>query len=166
MEGEPTHGQFKGHSAKDAFTEQLVKITNLTFTSSSQMVNQICIFDILKNKYNYKNLDECFEDRRNHREEWYNLICDYNKEDKSRLTKEIIKTNNIYVGMRDDKEYEYSRHLFDLIIWVDAFKRVFEKDDTLKIDFKTSNPDIIINNNGTIDQLKDYAKLFGKINNL
>ena len=34
---------------------------------------------------------ECFEDRVNHRSEWFDLITNYNKEDRTRLTKEILK---------------------------------------------------------------------------
>lgn len=146
-----------GRHGKDCFTEILTsKLKNYKFSSSSEFVNNLIIFDILKDKYNYKTKEECFLDRSNHRTEWYNIICDYNKEDKSKLTKEIFKENDIYVGLRDNLEFKASYHLFEIIFWIDSSERLFGKnipfDNTLKIEMSES--DIVINNNGTIEDLE------------
>lgn len=146
-----------GRHGKDSFTEILTsKLKNYKFSSSSEFVNNLIIFDILKDKYNYKTKEECFLDRHNHREEWYNIICDYNKEDKSKLTREIFKENDIYVGIRDLLEFKASYHLFEIIFWIDSSERLFGKnipfDNTLKIEMSES--DIVIDNNGTLEDLE------------
>jgi hypothetical protein len=161
-----------GKHGKDTFTEMIVKETNLQFQSSSQYANELIVFDALKDKYNYKNSIECFNDRSNHRLEWYDLICEYNKDDKSRLTKEILEKNDIYVGMRDDKEFDESCHLFDIVIWIRSRERNIEligennikyyvkardlKDPSMKI--VELYADIIIENDGSIDDLYIKAK--------
>jgi hypothetical protein len=76
------------------------------YKSSSLAASEIFIYDTLKDKYGYKTPEECFEDRVNHRAEWFDLICDYNKDDKARLAKEIMKSADIYVGMRSNEECE------------------------------------------------------------
>jgi hypothetical protein len=87
------------------------------------------LFDILKEKYGYKTLEECFEDRFNHRDEWFKLMCDYNYFDKTRLAKDITKDFDMYVGMRDIVEFQacIKNNIFDLVIWIDASERVFQK---------------------------------------
>jgi hypothetical protein len=45
----------------------------------------------LKVKYGYKTSEECFEDRVNHRSEWYDMICEYNLNDKAKLAKGILE---------------------------------------------------------------------------
>lgn len=137
-----------GRHGKDTVAEYLSSKAGLRFASSSYTANSVCVYPILKVKYGYKSEDECFLDRSNHRVEWKNLICDYNKEDKTRLTREILGRNEIYVGMRDDQELRESRNLFDLIIWVDASDRVKEKDPSLGI--KKEEADLIIENNESL----------------
>ena len=102
--------------------------------------------------------------RFNHRDEWYNLICDYNIDDKARLAKDIIKKADCYVGMRDRGEIEecMKQGLFDLIVWVDASERLpLEPADSFNID--KSCADIIIDNNGTEEQFRVRVKRLGKI---
>jgi hypothetical protein len=45
-----------------------------------------------------------FEDRVNHRSEWYDMICEYNLNDKAKLAKGILEITDCYVGMRDRNE--------------------------------------------------------------
>ena len=111
---------------KDTLAELLRDHFGFKFISSSQAAADIFIFDELKEKYGYSTPEECFEDRVNHRAEWYNMICDYNKTDRAKLAKGILERADCYVGMRDKFEIEESmkQGLFDLIIWVDASKRL------------------------------------------
>ena len=135
----------------------------LKFISSSQAAADIFIYDKLKNKYGYKTSEECFEDRVNHRAEWYDLICEYNKEDKTKLAKGILELANCYVGMRDRNEIDecIKQGLFDLIVWVDASERLPEEDkDSFNID--KSCADIIIDNNGDLESFKKRVIRFGK----
>jgi len=81
-----------GHArhGKDTFAELLQEQFDFKFKSSSQAAAEIFIYDELKEKYGYKTPEECFEDRVNHRAEWYNMICDYNKDDRAKLAKSIL----------------------------------------------------------------------------
>lgn len=143
-----------GHArhGKDELALLLQSKYNLKFSSSSEFCNELFIYDALKNKYNYSSKEECFEDRKNHRVEWMDLIKDFNKDDKSKLCKEILKENDIYVGLRSYAEFEESRKLFDLVIYVDAMKRTGLRDETMEIPVGES--DIIITNNGTLEEFK------------
>ena len=106
---------------KDSFAELLNKHFGLTFKSSSQAATDIFLYDTLKDKYGYTTPEECFEDRVNHRAEWKDLICHYNKDDRAKLAKEILKNSDCYVGMRDRAEINecMKQGLFDIIVWID-----------------------------------------------
>lgn len=149
---------------KDSLAEILKENFGLSFISSSQACADIFIYDRLKEKYGYKTPEECFNDRVNHRQEWYELICEYNKEDKARLAKEILKYNNTYVGMRDSGEIKecLRQKLFDLVIWVDASKRL-PKEDASSFNITEADADIIIENNGTFEEFKEKALRLGKL---
>ncbi len=141
-----------GHArhGKDTFAEILNKHYGFKFKSSSVAASEIFLYDTLKEKYGYTSSDECFEDRVNHRGEWHNLICDYNKDDRAKLAKEILKQADCYVGMRSGEEIKecMAQGLFDLIIWVDASERLpLESSDSFDIDIKMA--DFIVQNNGT-----------------
>jgi dephospho-CoA kinase len=149
---------------KDTLAELLNEHFGLKFKSSSLAAAEIFLYDALKDKYGYQTPEECFEDRMNHRPEWYEMICDYNKDDRARLAKGILEHADCYVGMRDrDEILECIRQgLFDLIVWVDASKRLpLESSDSFNID--SSCADVIIENNGTYEEFVEKVIRFGKI---
>jgi hypothetical protein len=155
-----------GHArhGKDSLAELLGENFGLKFVSSSQAAADIFIFDELKDKYGYKTSEECFTDRVNHRAEWYNMIFNYNKDDKAKLAKSILEKEDCYVGMRDRSEINecIKQGLFDLIIWVDASGRLpLEGSDSFNIDMSCA--DIIIQNNGTFEEFKEKVFRLGKI---
>jgi hypothetical protein len=149
---------------KDSLAEILSDKFDLKFKSSSQACADIFIYDKLKLKYGYNTPEECFEDRVNHRQEWYEMICDYNKGDKSRLAREVLKTTDCYVGMRDRTEIEecLKNKLFDLVIWVDASDRLpLEDKESFNIDKSCAH--IILDNNGTYNEFVNKSVLLGKL---
>lgn len=148
---------------KDSMAEILRDEIGLRFMSSSQAAADIFIYDALKEKYGYKTPEECFEDRVNHRPEWYQMICDYNKDDRTKLAKGILKLTDCYVGMRDRDEIEacVENKIFDLIVWVDASERLPEEDKS-SFNIDKSCADIIIDNNGTFEEFKKRVIRFGK----
>lgn len=158
-----------GHArhGKDTAAEILEKERGFKFKSSSEAAAEIFIYDLLKEKYNYKSFKECYDDRINHRAEWYNLICEYNKEDKTRLCKNILKTSDCYVGMRDYAEVISCRQnkLFDYIIWISADERLpLENSDSFNITEDLC--DYIVYNNGTLDEFKTtILNLYDNLNN-
>lgn len=148
---------------KDSMAEILQEHFDLKFKSSSQAAAEIFIYDALKEKYGYATPEECFEDRVNRRSEWYQLICEYNIEDKARLAKDILKHTDAYVGMRDSREIKecLKQGIFDLVIWVDASDRL-PPEDKSSFNIDKSDADIIIENNGTYDEFKEKVIRLGK----
>lgn len=149
---------------KDSFAEILNQEFGYTFESSSQAAANIFLYDLLKDKYGYLTPEECFEDRMNHRQEWYEAICDYNVDDKAKLAKGILERSDCYVGMRDRGEIEecIKQELFDLVIWIDASERL-PLEDASSFNIDKSCADIIIDNNGTEAQFRERVKRLGKI---
>lgn len=152
-----------GHArhGKDTTAEMISELTGYKFESSSMAAARIFIFDALKEKYGYKDFNECFEDRVNRRKEWYDLICAFNEKDKSSLAKEIMKESNIYVGMRSDEECEkcLQDQVFDIVIAVFDPRKPLESKDSFNIDI-FRKADFIILNNGTLEQLKNKVQYF------
>jgi len=147
---------------KDSMAEILRDEFGMTFESSSQSASDIFLYDLLKEKYGYETSEECFEDRHNHRQEWYESICEYNKDDKARLAKGIMERTNCYVGMRDRDEIKecIKQELFDLIVWVDASDRLPEEPAT-SFNIDKGCADIIIENNGTYEEFYEKVLRFG-----
>lgn len=149
---------------KDTLAELLQDNFGLTFMSSSQASSDFFLYNQLKDKYGYTSPEECFNDRVNHREEWYQSICDYNKDNRARLAGDILSRTDCYVGMRDKAEFDecVKQNLFDIIIWVDASKRIaLEPGTSFNIDI--SDADIIVENNGTFEDFVQKSKRIGKI---
>lgn len=153
-----------GRHGKDTLAELFNQYFGLTFMSSSQASADFFLYNQLKDKYGYTSSEECFEDRVNHREEWYQAICNYNKDNRARLAQDILSRSNCYVGMRDKEEFNecVKQKLFDLIIWVDASKRLPLEPGT-SFNINMSDADIIVENNGTYEEFVEKSKRIGKI---
>jgi hypothetical protein len=149
---------------KDSMAEILGENFGLKFKSSSQAAADIFIYDKLKVKYGYKTSEECFEDRVNHRSEWYDMICEYNLNDKAKLAKGILEITDCYVGMRDRNEISecINQGLFDLIVWVDASDRL-PLEDSSSFNIDKACADVILDNNGTYEQFVERVIRFGKV---
>lgn len=148
---------------KDSLAEIMNEEYGLTFVSSSQAAADIFLYDRLKDKYGYQNSVECFEDRVNHRQEWYEAICDYNKDDRARLAKGILEMADCYVGMRDRDEIKecIKQGLFDIIIWVDASERL-PQEPASSFNIDKTCADIIVENNGTYEEFREKVVRLGK----
>lgn len=156
-----------GHArhGKDTTAEFINKHFGLTFRSSSLAASEIFIYKVLKEKYNYATPNECFEDRVNHRKEWYDLIVNYNKNNKSQLASEILKTSDIYVGMREYTEINSCRNdnLFDLVVGVYNPYLPEEAVDSFNINIWKES-DFIIPNVGTKKELEQkIITIFSKL---
>ena len=149
---------------KDTLAELFNQHFGLTFMSSSQASADFFLYNQLKDKYGYTTSEECFEDRVNHRDEWYQAICDYNKDNRARLAQDILSRSNCYVGMRDKEEFNecVKQKLFDIIIWVDASKRLPLEPGT-SFNINMSDADVIVENNGTFEEFVEKSKRIGKV---
>jgi len=151
---------------KDTFAEMLAKYANMTFESSSHFAARQVVYPVLKDKYDYETLEQCYEDRVNHREEWFDLIRAYNEDDLCRLSREIFKVHDMYVGIRNPAEFFAARDagIFDLSIWVEASQRHPPEPNTSN-GMQRSMCDLVVENNHPIDQLDLKAqRLAGVIN--
>lgn len=141
---------------KDTVAEILRDNLGLTFMSSSFAAAERVMVPFLASKgITYANLDECYADRVNHRQDWYEQIKAFNTPDGARLAREIYAKNDIYVGMRHHVELEAVRAagLFDYAIWVDRSKHVAPEPST-SISITRADANYVIDNNGTLAQLK------------
>lgn len=143
-----------GRHGKDTVAHFIAAMTGIGFKSSSEFACEKVVYP----QMDYESTRDCYLDRHKHRTSWYNLIKDYNTPDKSRLCRELLSEYDMYVGMRDNEEYEASKHLFNHILWVDAssWKPI---DTTMKISYDRSEM-IFIDNNSTIDQLYKNVNYF------
>ena len=155
-----------GHkrSGKDRAAERLRNATGMKFEASSMFCAKLFIFDTLKEKYGYTSAEEAFEDRHDHREEWFSLIADYNKDDPTRLSNEIFKENHAYVGLRRFEELELSKKRWPeaIVIYIDAEGRVPPESES-SCTIKKSQAHIIIENKTT---LQEYNNKLDKLVNL
>jgi hypothetical protein len=131
------------------------------FVSSSMFVARVAVYPILKDRYGYESLEQCYDDRANHRSEWHELISEYNKNDLSRLAYNLYVKYDIYCGIRCEKEFAAVKAagLFHLSIWIDASKRLpAEGKDSCTV--TKGMCDIVIQNNTTLEHFEE------KINSL
>jgi hypothetical protein len=149
---------------KDTVAEMIQQQYGLSFESSSVAAAKIFLFDTLKERYGYTSFIECFEDRVNHRQEWHDEICKYNEYDKARLAKDILKTSDMYVGMRSNVECEecLRQGVFDLVIGVYDPRKPLEPETSFDINLWEKS-DIIIPNAGTLEDLSRRIELLGPL---
>lgn len=147
-----------GRHGKDTVCDILKSNFNLSFTSSSLFCARLFIYDKLKYKYDYKSIEECYSDRHAHRAEWYNLICEYNKDDKARLGKEIFKKHDIYCGLRDRLEFDElkKQNVFKYSIWVDR-SQYLPPESLDSNNISSDMCDFVLDNNGSIADLKNNS---------
>jgi len=144
-----------GRHGKDTVCEILKTYYNYSFESSSQFCSQLFIYELLKEKYNYSSEEQCYNDRHNHRAEWYNAICDYNVPDAARLGREIFKAHDIYCGLRNKREFFAMKNtgVFDYAIWVDRSNHLPpESKDSMSLEQWMA--DYTIDNNGSLSDLE------------
>jgi len=147
-----------GRHGKDTVCEILRDKYDYSFESSSQFCSKLFIYDMLKEKYNYNSEEECYNDRHNHRAEWYNAICDYNVPDAAKLGREIFKAHDIYCGLRNKREFFAMQNtgVFDYAVWVDRSDYLPpESEDSMSL--KPWMADYHIDNNGTLKDLEFWV---------
>ena len=143
-----------GHAqhGKDSVADLLCDFNAYTASSSSFFVIKKLEKQMCKD-LGLSTAAEVYEKRSLHRQYLYEIIRDYNSPDKARLSKEILNEHQIYVGMRDLEEFNASKHLYDLKVWVDASGRGVPLEPVTSFNIPKDEFDVIIENNGTYDQL-------------
>ena len=150
---------------KDTVAEILQQDFGMKFISSSLFAAEKVMMPFFeKIGVPYGSVGDCYDDRGTSNEMravWFEQIQKYNSPDKSRLASEILEESNLYVGMRCEKEFEASQHLFDYILWIDASGRDVPKEpeSSMTIEF---DPDIMweIKNDGSLGELRQRVHDF------
>lgn len=146
-----------GHArhGKDTVAGIISKFYQMTWQDSSGAAMRIFLYDALKGKYGYTSMEQCYEDRVNHRAEWFELICQYNQDDPTRLAREIMKTSDIYVGMRNRKEIKQCVQdgVFDFVVAVYDPRKPLEPSDSFDIEIG-AHADFVILNDGDMERLQ------------
>lgn len=141
-----------GRHGKDTACEYLRDKYGIAFANSSYTAAELFIFDALKDSHGYETVKDCFDDRHTdaNRKIWYDMICEYNKDDKARLAKDILSNNDIYCGMRSIDELTECRRqgVIKFSIWIDAKDRLGLTEDSSSITITEQDCNMTIRNNG------------------
>lgn len=146
-----------GHArhGKDTVAEMMGKHFGFKHMSSSQAASDIFLYEALKDRYGYRTPIECFEDRVNHRKEWFDMICEYNQSNPGRLASEIMQVANVYTGMRSKREIDacLANGIFDLVIGVFNPLAKLENFTSFDIDIWRDSH-FVIPNSGSLEDLE------------
>lgn len=144
-----------GRHGKDTVADYLKMNYGLTHVSSSMFVLHEAVYPVLQPKYGYKSEDECFNDRHNHRAEWYDAISNYNQPNRAALATKLFESYDMYVGLRNADELEACIHkgIFDYSIWVDATERLNKIEDASSCTISRDMCDFKLNNNNNLHNL-------------
>lgn len=143
-----------GRHGKDTVCDILQNQYGFKFMSSSQFCNEKVLFPVLSPIYGYTTLEECYEDRHNHRKEWFDLIADYNSDNPAKLGTDLFSEYDIYCGLRRKEELEalVDQDVAEYVIWVDASKRLPPEDES-SCTVSQDMADFTIDNNEDYDTL-------------
>ena len=146
-----------GRHGKDTFCEIIRDRFGLTFIDSSREAAEV-VYEVLRDRYDYQTLDQCYDDRANHRQEWFDEIARFNDPDPTQLARRIYSKSDIYCGIRKVEEFKAVKAagLFDLSIWIDASERHPEESGSCTV--TQDDCDLTITNNGTIEQLREKVE--------
>lgn len=135
-----------GQHGKDTVAELVSRTYGLKFASSSRFAFDRAVWPVMQHEYDSR--EACYEARRVRRLDWWRIIREYNTPDLARLQREMLAEFDIYVGLRDADEYEAGKHLYNRILWVDAFGRGKPSDPSMQIEFNRDDMVYIDNNRG------------------
>jgi hypothetical protein len=109
----------------------------------------LLMFNIMRDTHGYATVDECYQDRDNHRELWFDEIRRYCGNNPARVIETILSDNLICEGPRHRVEFEAAKQkhgLWDLVIFIDASKRLpLEPSSSMQL--TREDADIVIENN-------------------
>src|SRR3990167_8347049 len=145
-----------GRAGKDECGLYLGEITSLVYHGSLSWVGLPVVAKAL-------GIPEqvAWDTRHARRMEWYNILNDYRRDDPSRLIKDSLKRGEIVVGVRDRLELLTAKKegLLTHTIWV-------ERPDTPPdptVTYSRQDCDMILDNNGTLEDLKKTVKQWAQI---
>ena len=152
------HGRHGKDTFADGFRERGWLCKDSSYASA-----EIFLFDELKDSMGYRTVQECWEDRHNHRPLWFRMISEYNSIDNCRLMRGIYEHNDIYVGIRSRQELlvGIAQRLIDLVIWVERPGCSPESGESMNI--RRSDSDIVVYNDGSLEALRRKGRVLAEL---
>ncbi len=150
-----------GHArhGKDTVGRMLRDKYGLDFVSSSMFCAEHVVMPAMidlktPGQRAYDTVQECYDDRANHRAEWFNIIRGFNTPDATALGRAIFEKHDVYCGLRSRAEFHALRNanLFDVAIWVDRSECQLPEDRS-SCTVEPWMADFIVDNNGTLEDL-------------
>lgn len=112
-----------GGCGKDMVADIISRLWGLRYDHSTSYQARHFVFGYMRaDGYGYSDAEECYSDRRFHRDLWAHVIDKYNHPDATRLYREHLASGQqILTGVRKLREFRAckSEKLFDLSIWIE-----------------------------------------------
>ena len=111
-----------GEHGKDTLAIMFKTVSTLNYTKSTSAYVKTEMFQYMLGRgATYKDEEECYNDRSNHRELWAEYIDEFNKNDPVALYKRCLAEQDILTGVRRRREFNavMKLNVIDLAIWVD-----------------------------------------------
>lgn len=146
---------------KDEFSVQLAEVAGLTYTKSTSEYATPDVFQHWGSWQGYEDEFACWQDRRNHKDEWANIIDSViNADDKAMLYRRCAKEQDILTGIRRRGQFEAVREakIVDLWVWVDRPGIAVDPN----LEYTKEECDLIVDNSGTLTGLYAKATVFGE----
>lgn len=144
-----------GRHGKDTVAQLMHDYGGYRICDSSRFVCDAAVFPTLGPKYGYASPQECYEDRHQHRKEWFDLISAYNAEGHE-LAEALFQDHDVYTGLRSKRELDAFCALPDanpFVVWVDASDRLPPEPAT-SLTITAADAHWHIDNNGPEEELR------------
>lgn len=158
-----------GCCGKDTCAEYLAKHTGLRYTHGiSRQAAPYVYRHLLTMGFTYKNVEECYDDRANHRTKWADAIDVLQAHDPAAITRELLVEQDIVTGVRRGREHQtlVDEGIVDCWIWID---RVHNDDGSDIHDptqgFGANDCDIVILNHWGLDEYRQKLKALAALIN-
>ena len=154
-----------GEAGKDTAALYLASITGKKYICGTSVWAAPMVFkEIRRRGYGacYQTAQQAWEDRRNHRQLWYDIITDYNANDPAQLYKDCLAEQDFLTGLRHKHELQACKEagLCSLWLWI---SRPGYTEASCSI--TPEDCDRTIENSGSIEAFKlrlhNFAKEFG-----
>lgn len=145
-----------GRHGKESTSRILSELTGLCYTKSTSEAAAELVFSHTQESHGYETVQECWNDRHQHRSTWAKIIWDHNKPLGITLYADMVRNGiDILDGIRQADEIAacVEHGIVDLTVWVDASKRK-PIEDASSCTLGPDDCQYIIDNNGTIEQLR------------
>ncbi len=114
-----------GGFGKDHIAALIAEQTGMAYKHSTSWYARHFVWNTAFFRSKYISPEACWEDRRNHRRMWADLIDCMNQEDPAFLYRLCLQSEAILTGVRKRREFEavLGENLVDYAIWVDVSER-------------------------------------------